>query len=130
MHSIVVDWIARQRQMPYTESHLCAALQNYFADLLVEQVKKQKQDQSLKQALQAVLANLQSLYQHNQLIFQVCVYAAPLTAVHKAYNMPFSCCLYSWCLCNQCVCKRANACLAAGCTSACPSGRKPCVESR
>lgn len=47
------------------------ALQNYFADLLVQQVKKQKQGQSLKQALQGVLANLQSLYQHNQLIFQV-----------------------------------------------------------
>ena len=48
-----------------------AALQNYFAGLLVQQVKKQKQGVSLKQALQGILANLQSLYQHNQLIFQV-----------------------------------------------------------
>ena len=79
--------------MPYTESHLSAAVQNYFADLLVEQVKKQKQDQSLKQALQGVLANLQSLYQHNQLIFQVFLYTAPLTAVLS--HIHFSWCLYS-----------------------------------
>ncbi len=46
-------------------------MQNYFAGLLVEQVEQQTRGQSLKQALQAVLANLQSLYQHNQLIFQV-----------------------------------------------------------
>ncbi|KAL0052476.1 hypothetical protein WJX82_002806 [Trebouxia sp. C0006] len=54
----------------FTSATCPPQLENYFADLLVEQVKKQKQDQSLKQALQGVLANLQSLYQHNQLIFQ------------------------------------------------------------
>ena len=46
-------------------------LQDYFASLLVDQIKQQSPGQNFKQALQGVLANLQSLYQHNQLIFQV-----------------------------------------------------------
>ena len=46
-------------------------LQDYFAALLVNQIKQQSPGQSVRQALQGVLANLQSLYQHNQLIFQV-----------------------------------------------------------
>lgn len=54
----------------FTSATCPPQLENYFADLLVEQVQKQKQAQSLKQALQGILANLQSLYQHNQLIFQ------------------------------------------------------------
>ena len=46
-------------------------LQDYFAGLLVDQIKQQSPGQNFSQALQGVLANLQSLYQHNQLIFQV-----------------------------------------------------------
>ena len=55
------------------------SLQDYFAGLLVEQIKQQSQGQApLKQTLQGVLANLQSLYQHNQLIFQVIAIVALL----------------------------------------------------
>lgn len=45
-------------------------MQNYFAGLLVDQLKQRPEGNSLKSALQLVLANLQGLYQHNQLIFQ------------------------------------------------------------
>ena len=55
----------------HVDSTLLCSLQDYFAGLLVEQIKQQSPGQSPKQTLQAVLANLQSLYQHNQLIFQV-----------------------------------------------------------
>lgn len=51
--------------------NISLSLQDYFANLLVEQIKQQSPDQSPKHVLQGVLANLQSLYQHNQLIFQV-----------------------------------------------------------
>ena len=47
------------------------ALQDYFAGLLVDHIKLQSPGPDFRQALQGVLANLQSLYQHNQLIFQV-----------------------------------------------------------
>lgn len=46
-------------------------LQDYFAGLLVDEIKQQSSAQPFRQTLQGVLANLQSLYQHNQLIFQV-----------------------------------------------------------
>lgn len=49
------------------------ALQDYFAGLLVDHIKLQSPGPDFRQALQGVLANLQSLYQHNQLIFQVWV---------------------------------------------------------
>lgn len=47
------------------------ALQDYFVGLLVDEIKQQSPAQPFRQTLQGVLANLQSLYQHNQLIFQV-----------------------------------------------------------
>ena len=47
-------------------------MQDYFASLLVDHIKQKTQGPTFKHTLQGVLANLQSLYQHNQLIFQVC----------------------------------------------------------
>ncbi|KAL3161982.1 hypothetical protein ABBQ38_009060 [Trebouxia sp. C0009 RCD-2024] len=61
-------------------------LKDYFANLLVEQIKQQSPGQSPKQVLQGVLANLQSLYQHNQLIFQVPLANTcfPPACIHKS----------------------------------------------
>lgn len=68
---VMSNWCLKQHEAVLSVSRILCAVQNYFAKLLVERLQQQRQGQDLKQALQVVLANLQSLYQHNQLIFQV-----------------------------------------------------------
>ena len=64
-------------------------LQDYFAEKLIGEIQPiaAARQQSQQQALQLALTNLQSLYQHNQLIFQVhaCTVLSTMLGQHKPF---------------------------------------------